>query len=145
MARSFDGKQRVRTGHQLQRRPHLFERSEGIARAVYEQRGCRELREMRGTEFSRALQRMQRVREQQQARRQVRLLRGQHGRLPAAVRMASQKDLARNLSAQHPHRSPQAGPIPCRRSRERRPMRPRLTIWQIAAQHRDPFRGERFR
>ena len=88
---------------------------------------------------------MQRIREQQQARRKVWRLCRQHGGLPAAVGMASEKHLAGEAAAQQEHRARKARAILRGHRGEGRTMWPRLAERQIAAEHGHARHGEGIR
>ena len=80
--------------NQRQRGLHFLDRSKRVARAVHEQRRRLHRSEVAGARLLWLARRMQRIRQQQQRVRDSRLLRRQHGRLPASIGMAAQKHTA---------------------------------------------------
>src|SRR5579863_8237299 len=106
---------------QIKRRTHLSKRAEGIGRTMYENRAGRQRRKMRYAQLSGLAGRMQRVRQQEQSLRQLRLIGRQHAGLPAAVGMAAQIDMPRNDRAQSVNRLLQARAIGGGAPRRRRP------------------------
>ena len=81
----------------------------------------------------RLTRRMQRIRQQHQSRRELRFFRGEHRRLPAAVRVSAQKHTPLQRPAHKFRRSPNSLPVFGRHRRKWRSMRTRLPKWQIDA------------
>src|SRR5512146_1396301 len=100
MARAFDGHKFGLCGYQLKCGGHFRKRAEWIARTMDKQGRGAEIREVGGAQLLRLARRVQRIRKQEQAGRQVWLFGHQHGRLAAAVGMSAEKDFACNLSPQ---------------------------------------------
>ncbi len=78
MAGARDREQLGRRRDELERRCHLLDGAEAVARAVNEQRRYLEAGEMRCARRSGLQGRMKRVRKQQQAMDKLRFVRGEH-------------------------------------------------------------------
>ena len=83
------------SGNEAESRAHFIERAERIARAVDEQGGCAQIRQVRGAQLLRLIRRMERVRQQEQRIHNRGILGCQHAGLPAAVGVPAQKQANR--------------------------------------------------
>src|SRR5579859_6489047 len=110
-------------------------RAKRIAAAMHEQRRGGELRKVRGAQLHRLARRVQRIREQQQAGGNTRLLSSQRGGLASAVRMSAEKDPAGYFLAQNSCGPADAFAIACCHSGKWRPVRAQLAKRKIEAQH----------
>ena len=81
-------------GDELERGFDFGDGAESVARAGNEERRRLEAREMGGSQFLRALRRMEWVGEQEKSRNEAGFVGGEHGRLPASVGMSAEKDAA---------------------------------------------------
>jgi len=127
------------------RRPHLLHRPERILHPTDKQRRRPQGREVPRPQLPRSPRRMQRIGQQQQPIRQIRLLRRQHGRLPPPIRMPRQNQRTAHHSPHPQSRRPNPIPVPRRGRRRRRPERTPHPVRQIVPQHNRPRRAQRLR
>ena len=152
MSRAFHGKQSGFRGDKSEGASHLLQRSEGVPRTMYEERGSLNAGEMGRAKLIWFSRRVQGIGKQQQAVHELRIGGGSHAGLAAAVGMTSEK---------HPLGSPAAGDcggfgkkVPHRqcgakqtlailiRRAQRRTLGPSLAERQIAPQHEKSGSGE---
>jgi hypothetical protein len=121
--------------NQLQCRLHLCLGSKSIPLATHKERRRLQGREMPGPHLLRFLRRMQRIREQNQRRHQLRLPRSQNGGLPASIRVAAQKNPSRNFAPRSRNRRSQTSLVSLGAAPGWWSMGSRLPERQIAPQH----------
>src|SRR5436305_10391513 len=112
VGRAFHFQQRGLSGNELEGGLHFIQRRKRITASVDKERGCGELREMRGARGFRFARRMQRIRQKKQALDQLWLLSSQHRGLPSSVRMAAQKNASGGPLPHDLTRSSQAFAVP---------------------------------
>ena len=124
----------TRAGIRCDRAAQLFQRAEGVARAVDEQRGRAPFREKTGAQLIRLPRRMQRIGKQQQPVGQPGTLGRDHRGLPAAVGMPAGEHAPLRPLPQRLHRPGHAFAIArLRRGRRRLSRPPRETADRSAA------------
>ena len=122
-------------GDELERGFDFGDGAESVARAGNEERRRLEAREMGGSQFLRALRRMEWVGEQEKSLNEAGFVGGEHGRLPAAVGMAAEEDTAGNLAAHGLNCCSESGAVTFCTAALRRPVRTCLAEWKIAAEN----------
>jgi len=146
VARAFDGQQLRARGNEFQRGAHLVERAKAVARAVNEQRGRAQIREVRGAEVSRVARRMQRIGKQKQRVGQRGIRSRQHGTLASSVGVPAEEDPGGRVLPERGDGAVQALLVAFGVT-ARRAVRTQLAERQIAAQNRQPgfaeSRGQR--
>jgi hypothetical protein len=107
-----------------------------------EKRRSSQFGEVRGPQLGRFARRMQRIRKQQEAWDQVRLLGREHGGLAAAIRMASKINFPADFRPQNLNRPAEALAIAGCGAGERGPMGPRLAKRKIATKYQETVLGK---
>lgn len=129
--------------NQLHRGLHLFDRSEGVFRAVHEERRCTQRREVACPQLRRLAGRMQRVREKQQCLRQFRRFRREYRCLTSPIGMTAKDHVPGHQFPYLGHRVPQTFPILGTRGWRWWPEASALPERQIATQHEPASRAKR--
>lgn len=122
--------------NQRQRLVHLLNRTERISRTMRKQGWCSEFWKVRRAQLVPFPRRMQRVGQCEQSRNESGILGCGHGRLSAAVRVASKKDFSGNDRSDEPNGIDQSRTISRRHGRKRRSVWPQLPERKVAAQNR---------
>ena len=143
MGRAIYCEKGVWAGDQLQRGFDLRDRAKRVARAVDEERGRYELREMLGAQLRRSFRRMQRIRQEQQTVNQLRLFRYEHSGLPPTVGVAAKKRASRDFRSHDRDCSTETFAVSLGTAGARRSKRASEAKGQVEAQHREAAGGER--
>ena len=147
MSRPVKRKESGSSRDELQGYSHLFDRPEGVSRALYKKRRRAQGGEVRGAVLGRLAWRVKRVGEEQQPADHAGVVSGEHGRLPATVGMATEKDPLGRILRLEPskriHRVAQPIAVLGGLSESRRAVRALLPVGEVAAKHRESGINER--